>query len=616
MGHFKNVLFESFFIRDLEEFEDSVAKAKDAGVTHISISRVSRRTEYVDKDINERNPWSEWSFMNPSIFKHYQPSELEGVYDNDFIREQMYLLKKKHEIVTEHGLKSFYASFEPLWLPNKVYVKHPNWRGARGDNSLRTTDLLYAPCVDQPEVLELYRKAVYEIVKVAPSIEIFTLYTDDSGAMMCWTERLYAGVNGPTWCAGRDMGDRIAGFLKTIKQGALDAGVNARVYLSGGLSKSDAASLISKLEPGIGIGLASGIATATVPPNLKECFMGWAYGSLPWNTMVNKLPHPFFFINRLDAAYRAGCETIVCTLPLGGFDPAILTALRIFDEAQPGSLDSLNGKINLVMKIAATEFAPEISEDVMEAWYEINVARDLIQSLSSETNYQLYMGAFANRWLVRPILGTQHKLAEGELAYCKRWIYQMKPDGYKDYLKAYHRRCAESWTHARDVGSLFETAKTHLLKAASIFLKAKEKVADPQLKQKLELNALRADAQRCLLATVSNTIQLAVISYERERYTGLYMEATDPFQPSWNTGSKQLQVIYALQRSELDNTNELIKILKTSPEPLIVSASDKSQEGFYRYGPDLVDQLEKKVELMLKHWRDVDELYFRPMRGT
>jgi hypothetical protein len=155
-----------------------------------------------------------------------------------------------------------------------------------------------------------------------------------------------------------------------------------------------------------------------------------------------------------------------------------------------------------------------------------------------------------------------------------------------------------------------------LLKAASIFLKAKEKVADPQLKQKLELNALRADAQRCLLATVSNTIQLAVISYERERYTGLYMEATDPFQPSWNTGSKQLQVIYALQRSELDNTNELIKILKTSPEPLIVSASDKSQEGFYRYGPDLVDQLEKKVELMLKHWRDVDELYFRPMRGT
>jgi hypothetical protein len=615
MRHFKNVLFDSLFIRDLEEFEDAVVKAKDAGVTHISISRLSRRTEFVDKETNERNPWTEWSIMNPSVFKHYQPFELEGVYDKDFVLEQMNLLKKRHEIVTEHGLKSYYSCNEPLWLPNKVYVKHPNWRGARGDNSLRTTDLLYAPCIDQPEVLELYRKAVYEIAKAAPSIEIFTLYTDDSGAMMCWTERLYAGVNGPTWCAGRDMGDRIAGFLKTIKQGALDAGVHARAYLSGGLSKSDATSLISRLEPGIGIGLASGIATATVPPNLKECFMGWAYGR-PWNTMINKLPYPFVFLQALNAAYKAGCETVTCAVYLGGFDPEMFTALRVFDEAEPGSLDSLRGKINLVMKIAAAEFSPEISEDVMEAWYEINASRDLIQSLGLEFNHHLLLGAFANRWLVRPILGTQHKLAEDELAYCKRWIYQIKPDGYKDYLKAYHRRCAESWTHARDVGLLFETAKAHLLRAASLFLKAKEKVADPKLKQKLELNALRADAQRCFLTTVSNTIQLAVISYERERYANLYTEETDPFQPSWDVGSRQLQVIYALQRSELDNTNELIKILKASPEPLIVSVSEKSQEGFYRYGPDLVDQLEKKIELMLKHWRDVDELYFRPMRGT
>jgi hypothetical protein len=616
MHHFKNILFDSLWVRDLEEFEDLVVKAKDSGVTHIGISRLSRRTEFVDKDIMERNPWSEWSIIAPSVFKHYQPSELEGVYDKDFVREQMDLLKKKHEIVTEHGLKSFYSGQEPLWLPNKVYIKHPNWRGARGDNSLRTTDLLYAPCVDQPEVLELYRKAVYEIVKAAPSIEIFTFATDDAGAMMCWTERLYAGVNGPTWCAGRNMGDRIAGFLKTVGQGALDAGVNARAYLASGLSKFDATSLISKLEPGIGIGLASGIATATVPADLKECFMGWTSGWSPWNTMVNKLPYPLFSLHTLDASYRAGCETIAIGWYLGRFDPAVFTLLRVFNEAKPSSFNSLKGKIDLVMKVAAVEFAPEVSEDVMEAWYEINVARDLVQSLSSEIYYQLPMGAFANRWLVRPILGTQHKLAEEELAYCKRWIYQMKPEGYKDYLKAYHRRCAESWAHARDIGLLFETAKTHLTRAASLFLKAKEKVADPRLKQKLELNALRADAQRCLLTNVSNTIQLGVLSYERERYTGLYTEETDPFQPSWDLGSRQLQVIYTLQRSELDNTNELINILKASPEPLIVSSLDKSQEGFFMYGPDLIDQLKKKIELMLKHWRDVDELYFRPMRGT
>jgi len=616
MRRFKNVLFDSLWFRNLEEFEDCVVRAKEAGFTHICISKLSRRTEYVDKDINERNPWTEWSVaMTSSIFKHYQPVELEGVYNRKFVNEQMNFLKKKHEIVNKHGLKSYYHANEPLWLPNKVYIKHPDWRGARGDNSLRTRDLLYAPCVDQPEVLELYRKAVYEIVKAAPSIEIFTIYTDDAGAMMCWTERLYAGVNGPTWCAGRDMGDRIAGFLKAIRQGAVDAGVNAKVYLAGGLSKSDATSLINKLEPGVGIGLASGIADMKVPSNLKENFIGWT-GFDPWNNPVHKMPYPFLFIRTLEAAYKAGCETIGIISVMGGYNPLVFKAFQIYDKTAPGSLEYLKGKIDTVMKIAEAEFGSECSEEVTEAWLEIDYSRNLLESLGPEFYNQLFMGVYANRWLVRPILGTQHKLEEEELDYCKRWIYQIKPGGYKDYLKTYNRRCVETWVHGRDVGCLIETAKKHLRRASSLFLKAKEKVSDSKIKENLEISALRANAMRCILTTVSNTIQLAAISYDREKYSNIFTDETDPFQPAGDLGSNQLHVIYALQRSELDSTNELIHILKTSSEPIIVSTTDKSQEGLYRYGPDLVFQLEKKVSLMLKHWRDVDELYFRPMRGT
>jgi hypothetical protein len=621
MSSFKTILFDAP-TKSLEEFEDLVIKAKEAGVTHINISRLSRRTEYVDKGINERNPWTEWSIMVSSVFKHHQPSELEGVYDEGFVQEQISLLKKKHEIVDKYGLKSFYAGNEPLWLPNKVYVKFPHWRGARGDNSLRTRDLLYAPCIDQPEVLELYRRAVYEIVKAAPSIDIFAFSTDDSGAAICWTQRLYAGMNGPTWCAGKDIGERVKGFLKTLRQGAIDAGVDARVYLLGGLSKSETLSVISRLEPGIGVGFNPSII-ATIPEKLKECFIGFAEWT-PWETAVNKLPHPFLFLSGLSTAYKSGCETIYIGFCFSPADPTIFTALRILRETKLDYLDSLEGKVNFVKKIAETEFTQEIASQVMEAWYEMEVARHLNDSLGPAFKVVTYMGPLANRWLVRPILGTQHKLTEDELAYCKQWIYQIKPDGYKDYLKVCHIRYFESWTHARDIASVIESAKAHLLRAAVLFRKAKEKVSNLQLKEKLELNALRAEAQHCFLTNISNTIQIAAISYEREKYADSCREETDPnilaFSDSdqipWDLGSMQLQVIYRLQRSELDNTNELIGILQKSSEPLIVSVSDKSQEGFYKYGPDLIDQLRNKVELMLRHWRDVDELYFRPIRGT
>lgn len=621
MTWFKNILFDAY-TKNLEEFEDLVVKSKEAGITHVNISRLSRRTEYVDKDINERNPWTEWSIMVSSVFKHYQPSELEGVYDKDFVQDQMNLLKKKHEIVSKYGLKSFYSGNEPLWLPNKVYEKHPNWRGARGDNSLRTRDLLYAPCIDQPEVLKLYRQAAYEIVKAAPSINIFTFSTDDSGAAICWTERLYAGINGPTWCAGRDVGERVTVFLKTIRQGAIDAGVDARVYLVGGLSKSETLSVISKLEPGIGIGINPSIIT-TIPEKLKECFIGFAEWT-PWETAVNKLSYPFLFMSGFDATRKYGCDSIQIGFCFSPADPTIFTALRILNGTRLDNFDSFEEKMNIIKRIAEAEFTQEVASQVMEAWYEIEVARHLIDSLGPAFKVVTYMGPLANRWLVRPILGTQHKLTADELSYCKRWIYQITPDGYKDYLKVCHIRYFENWAHARDIGSVVEFAKAHLLRAATLFRKAKEKVSDSVLKEKLELNALKADAQRCFLTNISNTIQIAVISYEREKNADSYREETDPDtlafsdpeQIPWDRGSMQLQMIYNLQRSELDNTNELIEILQKSPEPLIVSTPDKSQEGFYRYGPDLIDQLKKKVELMQKHWRDVDEFYFRPIRGT
>ena len=68
-------------------------------------------------------------------------------------------------------------------------------------------------------------------------------------------------------------------------------------------------------------------------------------------------------------------------------------------------------------------------------------------------------------------------------------------------------------------------------------------------------------------------------------------------------------------RWEIENIQELISILEESPVPLIASTPDGSQEGAFFFGPDLIGNLKKKVEIMLRHWRDAEDVYYRPTLG-
>ena len=51
-------------------------------------------------------------------------------------------------------------------------------------------------------------------------------------------------------------------------------------------------------------------------------------------------------------------------------------------------------------------------------------------------------------------------------------------------------------------------------------------------------------------------------------------------------------------RDEIDNTIELIDILKKADQPIIHQAESKEFENVMLLGPDLTDQLEKKISIM------------------
>jgi hypothetical protein len=87
------------------------------------------------------------------------------------------------------------------------------------------------PSIDEPEVLDHYRKAVREVSTQSPEIDQASFMSNDSGAGIAWTPNTYPGTNGPLQWRTRGPGARIAGWLAAVQQGAAEAGVEMRVRL-------------------------------------------------------------------------------------------------------------------------------------------------------------------------------------------------------------------------------------------------------------------------------------------------------------------------------------------------------------------------------------------------
>ena len=65
-------------------------------------------------------------------------------------------------------------------------------------------------------------------------------------------------------------------------------------------------------------------------------------------------------------------------------------------------------------------------------------------------------------------------------------------------------------------------------------------------------------------------------------------------------------------RKEIDNTVRLMELIKESDEPIIDLAPTPAEEYDMRLGPDLLQQLQRKIDTMNAHWRDYDRIFTIP----
>ena len=93
--------------------------------------------------------------------------------------------------------------------------------------------------------------------------------------------------------------------------------------------------------------------------------------------------------------------------------------------------------------------------------------------------------------------------------------------------------------------------------------------------------------------------------------------AADGFRPEKIgslTGDPDLLLMYEFMRDELDNTTELLQVLEQTGLDIICHSETGEEEDTFKLGPDLIEQLKKKMKIMRDHWLDAQSRMASPMK--
>ncbi len=575
-------------------FEEYAHKALDAGATHLTVSgMVSKsRWEITDPD----DPYLFWSIHNPCVFKFCVPPELSSWIPQEYADKNMDLIKRRCEVLEKVGLKGAFFGYEPMYWDESIFRKNPEWRGPRVDQPRRTKHPYFSPCVDHPEVLAIYRRTMKTFFNQVPVIDTMSYYTNDSGAGLCWSEYLYNNPNGPAWCQLRGFAKRITGFLQAFIDGAKDAGVDLEIFFRAKGDVNEGRAMEMSVKPGMGFEGAS-----YLPVRCNRIFRAGTGQSI----VAKALPTPGSFIKSLQAVIKGGKKKVVCNVGSGGEDSAqqdryLAIIKRLIDTPVSGT----RGRVNLLHDLAVEEVGEDHAETLEEFWEAIEAG----QSAAAQSGIKFHLTVTAERWLTRPLLPFPLELSADEKAYYRKFQFQANSEEEAaDYMNMEAHRIIDGHTSASYLCGHIGRAIGGFSKARSLLSQLRKNVGD---NQEYKTWDERLAATICILKTSAHTIEFAGW-LDMHKQFGDEEVCEIPYRTEY---IHERKAIYEVFRKEVDNAGELIGVLEKAESQPIPLAPTSDEEDVFTFGPDLVDQLRRKVDLMCSHWMDFDRLYVRPNR--
>ena len=541
----------------IEDFERLANEAKQMGATDIDISDLPKdRWQWFDP----ADPYPNWSMLQASILKIMVPKALQPDVPTGNAIHCQQILAQRGEVLRRLGLKASFRGAEPMWLPEGVYQRHPTWRGPRCQSPIRARHDYFAPCIDQPEVLDMYRQATADLCKLVP-IEEFFFLGNDSGTGICWHPGLYPGANGPAFCKGRPMADRLNGFMAALQEGAKDAGEDATIHFAGTQLLASSTS-----RPVFEAGLISA-------PWASKCYPA-----------VN-IPDPVQFAVDIEQAFAHPDSTWKISIPT----PDSTEYFAVLDSFIHIAIKGPLGREQALNAAAAKMVGDASASNLLQAWHDIHDTIDLIRTIDNGGPI-LLLGSVNQRWLVRPLVPYPLELLPEEKDYYRRFQFQAQTEADAANLMNVQGLFAingDAGTAQAD--ALFRSAIKSLRHATQ------------------ELDAIKASApEEGVIGALNLRIQALILVIQNADITARYQAFLDRFRPEWmsrpdRNGYPEPELGVKLVAEDVANTQALIDLIQSTQLALIDAASTTDEEDVFRLGPDLVEQLKLKIKIEQKY---------------
>ena len=577
------------------EFRELAAFARSIGATHVDASEIEHSLWQWNRDRDD--PYPNWSMHRASVFKFIVPPELEAYLPADCAARNLKVLEERAAVLRELGLKADFTGMEPAYLPEQAYLDHPGWRGARCDQARRARREYFAPCVENPEIRAMYVDAVARLCAACP-FDRFKFRSNDSGSALCWSERLYAGQNGPEACRGIPFGKRVADAMSIFQEGAAKAGLpDAKVDFRAHVGPEEA--IFPWLKPGQSVNNKTAQGTA-------------AFYAVGFPNRFTDATAPVLGLTRLPrlveqlqtAQAHPGAD-----VEIGLRSPLEYCAMELLKRhvGKPIGQGPV-AKWSAVREVAAA-FVGEAHADELAEGYEALEAA-VAKTESFYTGGHLFLlGSLHQRWFIRPFVAFPDELTAAERDWWRGYIFQAQTEeDANNLLDLQGHRWLSGYGGERLIDmSIAKGALPLAEKAFRIFAKAGDWAVDARAKRYLEDQTAKIAMYVCILKNARNAVEFQSI-LDRTDFTLVPRDTTPAIDEQ---GDGRLHKINLIVRAEIDNSLKMVEILETAQDPVFEFAASDAEETVMRLGPkeSVIRNLQRRIAVMEAHRRDFLRLY-------
>jgi len=594
-GKFKTVIFGRYS-DSLASFETFARQAKQSGATHIVITAEDLPWAMWQMD-TPGDPYPAWAVSNVGLLKVSIPEALEPYLPKEYSDRVIAILKSRCEVLRKLGLKAAFTTFEPQILPERVYEAHPLWRGPQVDHPLRSRVPRFAPSIDHPEVLALYRESIRKLLMVCPEIEILSLHTNDSGSGMSWSGGLYQGPNGSALFRERKMYERYNNFFGALQAGANDARPGPLEIDAEWVREAMPEMVATKLGPGMAVANFEG-PKATVYKAVVGFLLDYFYPFYP----AQGLPLPVRYLEELEQASKSPAPRLFYLIG-DRYDTELY--FQIYDAFRKKPTTDDASRMQLLRSIAAARVGEANAGALVGVWMALHrTQRDA--DILNFGGTLFYIASVHQRWLTRPFVPFPQELTDEEVGYYRKFQFQARSeDRARDLGDIQGTRQYEGLGGMAVSGNLLVRMQNDLTRSRKDVQAMAGSAAASAWKQQLELMDKRLQVFGILVDNCRNALEF---QYLLDFMRGGRLRRPIEFQEHL-TDITEWRAIKDIGRREMDNSIVLADLLDATKDVLIETAKTPEEESIRVLGPDLASQLRRKVKIMASRWEDYERLF-------